>query len=169
MTLRVVAASFGLITCLGDPRAPLDGYIEAHFHFFVMVGVLTLYQAWVPFLVAIGYVVVHHGIVGILAPESVYSHRRRRSPTRGSGRSSTAAFVLAASVAHIVAWRTNEDQLLRDPLTSPAEPAAVPEPPEPSRSSGSSAAAAATSPSSSSTSTASRSSTTASATPPATS
>jgi len=26
-------------------------------------------------------------------------------------------FVLAASVAHIVAWRTNENQLLRDPLT----------------------------------------------------
>ena len=43
------------------------GLIEAHFHFFVMVGVLTLYQAWVPFLVAIGYVVLHHGLGLVLS------------------------------------------------------------------------------------------------------
>src|SRR4051794_11526698 len=29
------------------------GVIEAHFHFFVMVGILTLYQDWRPFLIAI--------------------------------------------------------------------------------------------------------------------
>ena len=74
MTQRVVAASFGLITCSAILVHLWTGYIEAHFHFFVMVGVLTLYQAWVPFLVAIGYVVLHHGIVGVLAPASVYNH-----------------------------------------------------------------------------------------------
>src|SRR5256885_1753629 len=35
------------------------GYIEFHFHFFVMVGLLALYQDWTTFILAIGYVVVH--------------------------------------------------------------------------------------------------------------
>ena len=74
MTQRVVAASFGLITCSAVLVHLWTGVIEAHFHFFVMVGVLTLYQAWVPFLVAIAYVVLHHGLVGVLAPASVYNH-----------------------------------------------------------------------------------------------
>jgi diguanylate cyclase (GGDEF)-like protein len=116
MTQRVVAASFGLITSSAILVHLWGGYIEAHFHFFVMVGVLTLYQAWVPFLVAIGYVVIHHGIVGILAPASVFNHPGAvASPWKWA--LIHGGFVLAASVAHIVAWRTNENQLLRDPLT----------------------------------------------------
>jgi diguanylate cyclase len=116
MTQRVVAASFGLITCSAVLVHLWTGLIEAHFHFFVMVGVLTLYQAWVPFLVAIGYVVLHHGLVGVLAPASVYNHPDAVAhPWRWA--MIHGGFVLAASVAHIVAWRTNENQLLRDPLT----------------------------------------------------
>jgi diguanylate cyclase (GGDEF)-like protein len=116
MRTRVVAASFGLISCSAILVHLSGGYIEAHFHFFVMIGVLTLYQDWIPFLVAIGYVVLHHGVGGVLAPDSVYNHPDavghpwRWALVHG-------AFVLAASGAHIVAWRTNEHQLLRDPLT----------------------------------------------------
>jgi diguanylate cyclase (GGDEF)-like protein len=81
-----------------------------------MIGVLTLYQDWMPFLVAIGYVVFHHGLMGALAPESVYSHTAAvEHPWRWA--LVHGGFVLAASAAHIVAWRTNENQLLRDPLT----------------------------------------------------
>ena len=117
VTQRVVAASFGLITCSAVLVHLWTGYIEAHFHFFVMVGVLTLYQAWVPFLVAIAYVVFHHGLVGVLAPNSVYNHPDAIAhPWRWA--MIHGAFVLAASFAHIVAWRTNENQLLRDPLTA---------------------------------------------------
>ncbi|MCA1820151.1 MAG: PAS domain S-box protein, partial [Halobacteriales archaeon] len=50
------------------------GYIEAHFHFFVMVALVALYQDWVPFLVAVLYVVVDHGAVGTIAPQWVYNH-----------------------------------------------------------------------------------------------
>ena len=116
MTQRVIAASFGLITSSAILVHLWGGYIEAHFHFFVMVGVLTLYQAWVPFLVAIAYVVMHHGLVGFLSPASVYNHPDAvGSPWKWA--LIHGGFVLAASVAHIVAWRTNENQLLRDPLT----------------------------------------------------
>jgi diguanylate cyclase len=116
MKLRVAAASFGLVTCSAVLVHLWDGVIEAHFHFFVVIGILTLYQDWMPFLVAIGYVVFHHGVMGALAPASVYNHEDainhpwKWAVIHGS-------FVLAASAAHIVAWRTNETQLLRDPLT----------------------------------------------------
>jgi len=32
------------------------GYIEFHFHFFVMLVFLALLQDWLPFLLAVGYV-----------------------------------------------------------------------------------------------------------------
>jgi diguanylate cyclase (GGDEF)-like protein len=80
-----------------------------------MIGVLTLYQDWMPFLLAIGYVVIHHGLLGVLAPGSVYDHPAAiANPWKWALIHGT--FVLAASAAHIVAWRTSENQL-RDPLT----------------------------------------------------
>jgi len=114
--VRVVAASFGLISCSAILVHLSGGYIEAHFHFFVMIGVLTLYQDWIPFLVAIAYVALHHGLAGVFAPDAVYNHAAGEAhPWRWA--LIHAGFVLAASAAHIVAWRTNENQLLRDPLT----------------------------------------------------
>jgi diguanylate cyclase (GGDEF)-like protein len=113
---RVIAASFGLVTCSAVLVDLWSGTIEAHFHFFVMIGVLTLYQDWTPFLVAIVYTVIHHGVGGVLDPRAVYDnpsaikHPWVWALIHGG-------FVLAASVAHVVAWRTNENQLLRDPLT----------------------------------------------------
>jgi diguanylate cyclase (GGDEF)-like protein len=113
---RMVAACTGLVTCSALLVHLWGGVIEAHFHFFVVIGLLTLYQDWVPFLLAIAYVVLHHGVMGVLAPESVYSnpqaiaHPWRWAMIHGG-------FVLAASLTHIASWRTNEEQLLRDPLT----------------------------------------------------
>jgi hypothetical protein len=45
-----------------------------HFHFFVMVIVIALYQRWAPLLVAVAYVVLEHGTVGVVDPFSVYNH-----------------------------------------------------------------------------------------------
>ena len=116
MKLRVAAASFGLVTSSAVLVHLWDGVIEAHFHFFVVIGILTLYQDWMPFLVAIAYVVVHHGLMGALAPANVYNHADAvNHPWKWAV--IHGGFVLAASAAHIVAWRTNETQLLRDPLT----------------------------------------------------
>jgi diguanylate cyclase len=113
---RIIAASFGLVTCSAVLVDLWSGTIEAHFHFFVMIGVLTLYQDWTPFLVAILYTVVHHGVGGVLSPSSVYDNPQAvRHPWVWA--LIHGGFVLAASVAHVVAWRTNENQLLRDPLT----------------------------------------------------
>jgi len=51
-----------------------DGLIESHFHFFVILPLVALYQDWRPFLTAIGFVAFHHGIFGYVNPSAVYNH-----------------------------------------------------------------------------------------------
>jgi diguanylate cyclase (GGDEF)-like protein len=92
-----------------------SGVTEAHFIFFVMVGVVSLYQDWVPYGIALIVVIAHHGIFGTLYPHAVYSHGAQHDPWLWAG--VHGAFVLAASLAHLAAWRLNEDQVISDPLT----------------------------------------------------
>ena len=104
LRLRVAAAAFGLITASAMLVHLAHGVVEAHFHFFVMIGVLTLYQDWMAFGIAIGYVVLHHGVVGVLSPAQVYNHADAIAhPWRWA--MIHGGFVLAASAAHVVAWR----------------------------------------------------------------
>jgi diguanylate cyclase (GGDEF)-like protein/PAS domain S-box-containing protein len=84
------------------------GAIEAHFHFFVMVSILTLYEDWIPFLLAFAYVLFQHGVAGALDPASVYSHAAGAAhPWRYAA--IHGGFILSAGVANVVFWRLNED------------------------------------------------------------
>ena len=53
--------------------APVGGRIEAHFHFFVIIGLLVLYQDWLPYLLAVAYVAFEHGVIGAYDPKAVYA------------------------------------------------------------------------------------------------
>ena len=93
------------------------GMIEMHFHFFVMVCLLSLYQDWLPFLLSIGFVVVHHTVMGTIAPTAVYNHPTAiANPLRWA--LVHGLFVLGLSASSVVAWRINEDQALKDTLTA---------------------------------------------------
>jgi diguanylate cyclase len=106
----------GLVTASAVLVGLSGGVIEMHFHFFVMVGILTLYQDWLPFLLAIGFVVLHHGVLGTLDPSAVYDHSDAIAhPFKWA--LIHGGFVLAASAASVVAWRLNEEQAFRDALT----------------------------------------------------
>ncbi|WP_245853462.1 putative bifunctional diguanylate cyclase/phosphodiesterase [Geodermatophilus sabuli] len=108
-TLSLLVASVALIHVL-------DGLTEAHFLFFVVVGVVALYQSWLPFGLALLVVLVHHGAAGTVFPHAVFGHEgAHRSPWTWAA--VHGGFVLAASLAHLAAWRLNEQQGLRDPLT----------------------------------------------------
>jgi diguanylate cyclase (GGDEF)-like protein len=106
----------GLVTCSAVLVDLSGGVIEMHFHFFVMVGILTLYQDWLPFLLAIGFVVLHHGVLGTLDPKAVYNHPEAIAHPF-TWAAVHGAFVLAASAASVVAWRLNEEQAFKDSLT----------------------------------------------------
>jgi diguanylate cyclase len=108
--------ALGLVTCSAVLVDLSGGLIEMHFHFFVMVGILTLYQDWLPFLVAIGFVILHHGVLGVVDPRAVYDHASAIDhPFEWA--LIHGFFVLAASAASVVAWKLNEEQAFRDALT----------------------------------------------------
>jgi diguanylate cyclase (GGDEF)-like protein len=115
-TLRATVATLGLVTASAVVVHFSGGFVEAHFHFFVMLGVITLYQSWVPFLLAIAYVVVHHGVLGAISPNAVFNHPDAvLNPWKWAFIHAT--FILAASVTYLAAWRLTEYQALHDPLT----------------------------------------------------
>ena len=106
---RASAAVLGLITASAVIVHLSGGVVEAHFHFFVMIGVITLYQDWLPFGLALGYVVVHHSVLGLVDPNGVFNHAAAlRSPWKWA--LIHGAFVLGASVAYLVNWRLSERQ-----------------------------------------------------------
>ncbi len=106
-SLRAVMASFGLLSASAILVHLSGGIIEMHFHFFVMLGVIALYQDWVPYLLAVGFVAVHHGTLGVVNPEGVYNHPAALAHP-WVWAAIHAGFVLAASVVSMVAWRLNE-------------------------------------------------------------
>jgi signal transduction histidine kinase len=100
-------ASIALMTASAVVVHLSGGYVEAHFHFFVALAVVALYHDWVPFLVAIGYVVIHHGLIGALYPEAVFNHPAAwESPWLWA--SIHGGFVLAASAVSLIHWHLNE-------------------------------------------------------------
>ena len=114
-TLRACAVSFGLISSSAILVHLSGGYIELHFHFFVMLVFLALYQDWVPYLLAVGYVAIHHGIVGTLWPEEVFNHGAAlNAPWTWAG--IHAFFILFQCVGSIVAWRFTEKAAAQNEL-----------------------------------------------------
>ncbi|MEY2420595.1 MAG: hypothetical protein QOI95_662 [Acidimicrobiaceae bacterium] len=108
--MRTLAASFGLLSSSAVLVHLSGGLIEMHFHFFVMVAVVSLYQDWLPFLAAIAYVLVHHGVLGALDPESVFNHPSAIDhPWRWAA--VHALFISGISAACLVNWRLNERHL----------------------------------------------------------
>src|SRR5215210_5647343 len=81
------------------------GVTEAHFSFFVVIVLLTLYEDWTVFALAVVYTLLHHGVLGTVAPGDVYAHGG--SPWGWAA--IHAVFVAAAGAAGVVAWRLNED------------------------------------------------------------
>src|SRR3712207_2285916 len=113
--VRAGCVAFGLLTSSALLVHFWDGAIEAHFHFFVMVTILATYEEWFPYLLAIGYVVLHHGVMGVVDAHSVYDHPGgARDPWLWAG--IHGAFISALAVANVVSWRLNEQ--VREQLSS---------------------------------------------------
>ena len=104
---RSVAASMGLLTGSAALVDISGGLIEMHFSFFVVIVVLTLYEDWVPFLVAVAFVLIHHGIMGTIDPRAVFDDRAAwNDPWAWAGLH--ALFVALAGAAGVTAWGLNE-------------------------------------------------------------
>jgi diguanylate cyclase (GGDEF)-like protein len=123
--LRSASVAVGLVVACSILVDLSGGAIEAHFSYFVVIAFLTLYQEWMPYLIAIVFVLLEHGIVGVLAPSAVYQHPVMAGMVGMVGKGQDpwkwalihAGFVLAASIANLLAWRLTEQEALHDSLT----------------------------------------------------
>ncbi|HEY7100258.1 MAG TPA: ATP-binding protein [Mycobacteriales bacterium] len=112
MRSRRLAASFitlGLVYCSAALVGFSNGAIEAHFHFFIIIGFIALYQDWVPFLLNIVFTVLSHGIGSSFVPDLMFNHASaQQHPWQWS--LIHGAAVLAASVGVVLFWKNTEDE-----------------------------------------------------------
>src|SRR4051794_11678565 len=105
---RACMVSLGLLTSSAVLVHLTGGSTESHFHFFVMVTVLATYEEWLPYLLAILFVLLHHGVMGVVAPTSVYDHASAVSdPWKWAG--IHALFIAGLCIVNVITWRMNED------------------------------------------------------------
>ena len=97
-SVRSLAGTLGLLTCSALVVHLWSGSTEAHFHFFVTVALIALYQDWALYALAILFVLGHHGLATLTGTADV-------------GWSWTiihGAFVLAESAVLVLFWRAHE-------------------------------------------------------------
>jgi signal transduction histidine kinase len=106
--LRAGLVSLGLLSCSALFVHLSGGYIEAHFHFFIVVVIIGLYEDWLPFGLAFAYVVLHHGVGGTIDPSSIYNHPDAQAHPWRWAAIHGAAISLAGALS-IGAWKLNEE------------------------------------------------------------
>ena len=106
--LSSAVVALGLLTSSALLVHVSGGVIEAHFHFFVVMALLALYEDWLPYLLALASVVIHHGLTSLIAPSAVFNHAAAiENPWKWA--LIHGGMVGAASVANIILWRLNEE------------------------------------------------------------
>jgi len=72
--VKAMITAVALVSCAALLVHFTGGLIESHFHFFVVTPLVSLYRDWRPLSAGLLYVIVHHGLFGVLSPEDVYNH-----------------------------------------------------------------------------------------------
>ncbi|HEX4357774.1 MAG TPA: ATP-binding protein [Pseudonocardia sp.] len=104
-----VMITAGLTYCSAALVVLSRGSIEAHFHFFIIIGFIALYQDWVPFLWNVGFTVLSHALGTIYKSNLIFDYAAaQRNPWLWSGIHGAA--VLAACVGMVLFWRVTEEE-----------------------------------------------------------
>ncbi|HST83144.1 MAG TPA: ATP-binding protein [Kineosporiaceae bacterium] len=99
----------GIVFCSAALVTFSHGAIEAHFHFFIIIGFIALYQDWVPFLWEIVFTVLSHGLGSGFQANLMFNHQAgMHHPWTWSLVHGVA--VLAACTGVVLFWRTTEDE-----------------------------------------------------------
>ncbi len=103
-----VAVTAGLVYSSAALVVLTGGTIEAHFHFFVIIGFIALYQDWVPFLFNVLFTVLSHGAGSAWQQTLMFNHPSAQGdPWLWSLIHGVA--VLVACVGMALFWRVTED------------------------------------------------------------
>ncbi len=82
------------------------GLTDLHIWSSVLVPLVALYRRWTPFLLAVGFVTVHHTVAGIGVPEPVFSAHARHDPMAFVALH--AVFVLLEAIFLTYGWKFAE-------------------------------------------------------------
>ena len=105
--LRSISASLGLLAAAAGLIHLSGGAIEAHFHIFVVLVFVALYQDWRALGGTIAFTVLHHIGVSLLSPEAAFNHPAAQAkPVLWA--LIHAAFVVVEVVAILLVWKVTE-------------------------------------------------------------
>lgn len=115
--MSAVLNTVGLTYCSIALVVITQGTIEAHFHFFIMIGLIALYQDWLPLGVNIALTVISHGLGSAFGPNVIFNHpAAQQHPWLWAGIHGIAVLVAYAGV--VAFWGiTEDDQNERTELT----------------------------------------------------
>jgi len=106
-TYKAVLTALALVTCSGLLVHLTDGLIESHFHFFVVIPLVSLYRDWRPLAFGLVFVVGHHSIVGAISPGDVFNHPAALANPVGWALLH-GVYVMALTTVIIAYWRFSE-------------------------------------------------------------
>jgi len=106
-------ATAGLVFCSSVLVHFSGGMIEAHFHFFILIGIIALYQDWVPFAWNAVFTTLSHGLASGMSPDSMFNHYAgQNKPWLWA--TIHGVSVLAGCVGVVVFWKSNETVQIRN-------------------------------------------------------
>ena len=102
---RAISTSVGFLLAADALVHAGGGMIDLHFHFFVVIALIGLYQNVTAFFLAVVLVAVHHFGVGVLAPQLVFGDHVGHGTGSILGRALLhAGFVTAMAGAQVTYW-----------------------------------------------------------------
>ena len=106
--VRASAVSLGLMVGADVLVHVGGGLTDLHIWFYAVLALVALYQAWVPFLLAVAFVAVHHGAMSLWMPESVFSTEQAHAHPLLFALLH-AVFLLAEATFLAYGWKFTED------------------------------------------------------------
>src|SRR4051812_12522825 len=106
--VRAGAISLGLMIGADVLVHVSGGLTDMHIWFYALLALVALYQMWTPFLLAVGFVAVHHAAMSLWMPESVFStHQAQHHPILFAFLH--AVFLLAEATFLAHGWKFTEE------------------------------------------------------------
>jgi methyl-accepting chemotaxis protein len=106
--VQTIAASLGLLAGSAILIHLTGGAIEAHFHIFVILVFVALYQDWKALATTIVFTVVHHVGVSLIAPDGAFDHAAAQAkPVLWA--LIHAVFVVGEVAGILLLWKVAED------------------------------------------------------------
>jgi PAS domain S-box-containing protein len=105
--LPSAAVGFGLLSASAFLVHLSSGAIEFHFHFFVVLAFLALYQDRISYVLVLVCLVIYHAVGGAIWPHHVFNYTAALSAP-WSWAAIHCFFLIAAALGNMSAWRFNQ-------------------------------------------------------------